>query len=75
MVQAGALPVWLTLNNSPAKKDELLLWLPKGVIVKIKGNIISFNPEPMTRVVIFSLALPVSFYPRCIQPFYLQENS
>lgn len=37
------------------KGHELLPLLPKGVIMKIKGNIISFNAKPAARVVIFLL--------------------
>lgn len=43
--------------------------LPKGVIMKIKGNIISFNPKPVARVVIFLLLCLFHFPLVACSPF------
>lgn len=48
--------------------------VPKGVIVKIKGNILSSNSKLMARVIIF-LLLSVSCSPPCVQSFDLSEDS
>lgn len=77
VVQAEALPVWLTLSHSPIKKEvSSCLWLPEGVVVKIKGNT-SFNSKPISRVINFPLALPVSvlLFSHYIQPLHLKEDS